>query len=209
MAKKLAELRSEGPARPERSLVVVVGEGVRHVAAIMQMQDQLEAAVTRMTTDGGPRKMSEGVPGEVTELRDKIAAEATAMGEYEGTLLIRATRPDGDWRRWCNEHPPRAVDTPGRDRDVELTGWSDGSRSVARCNADALLLDLDTYVVEWEGEPLGEGDFDRLGISGPDQKQIARLVVDMYENEAMSIPFWRRSLSGMQTSANSSLLPSA
>lgn len=209
MPKSLADLRAGTPARPERSLTVTVGEGVRYVAKIMALQDELEEAVTRMTGDGSPRKMGEGVPPELDALREQIAEQARLMGDYEGTILIRATRTDGEWRRWCNEHPPREDGKPGRDRDVELTGWSDGRRSVARCNADALMDDLATYVVEWEGERLEDGDFDRLGIAGPDRKQIARMVVDMYENEALDVPKWRRGLSGIQASATSSDSPNA
>ncbi|MCM0622720.1 hypothetical protein [Nocardioides bruguierae] len=206
MPKSLAELTAGTPSRPERPATVVVGDGVKFLVEITNLQTELEDLLReRMAEPGaarGPRKMGEGA--DVIELQQKIAAAADAMGEYEGRLTVRATRSDGEWRQWVDKHPPRAEGEPGRNRDVELTGFDDGTRTWARCNADALLDDLATYVVAWEDEPLAEGQFDALGVSPPDKKILARTVIGIYEDEAVDIPKWRRGLSGMQTSAPSS-----
>jgi hypothetical protein len=113
------------------------------------------------------------VPPRVAEIRDRLADLRDLMADYEGELVIEATKTDGEWAQWRIEHPARDEDTPGFRDDRVLSG--------AACNTDDLIADLAAYVVAWNGEPLESGDFDALNLLRPDKKAIAATVVGLYE----------------------------
>ena len=82
---------------------------------------------------------------------------------------------------------------------IVALGWRD---------SDALIDDLPRYVTAWNGETLEDGDFDALGLMRPDKKQIARMVVGLYET-GDGLGELRRGLSAHLTSAASSVSPEA
>jgi hypothetical protein len=123
----------------------------------------------------------------VDEIKARLSALLEEMGEHEGELRLRAI-PDGDWRRWTNEHPSRAEGEAGHKRDQQVT--------FGFCDADALIDALGMFTVAWNGETLEDGDWDILAasVSAADKKHMAATVVQMHESD-MSIPKWRQLLS--------------
>jgi hypothetical protein len=192
MPKSLADLRASRPqSRPERAYTVCLAQHL--VAEVGTLTEELQSIAVRAVKaddedhdDGPPKRLGEGDPPRAEEIRTRLRELLDEMAEYEGELRVRATRTDGDWRRWTNEHPARDEDEPGHKRDQEVTGGF--------CNADALIDDLGTYAWSWNGERLEAGDWDVLGVSPADQKRIGTLVVSLYESDA-SIPKWRSALS--------------
>lgn len=201
MPKSLTELRAEKAARPlVRPSVpykATVGAGQQYVAELQRLtaeHDEILATITER-----PRAMGESVPARVTEIRARMAELIDLMAEYEGEVAVTATATDGEWAQWRVEHPARTGDAPGAREDAVVAGgW---------CNSDDLIEDLPRYVTAWNGEPLGEGDFDALGLMRPDKKQIARLVIGLYEM-GDDLGEWRRGLSAHLTSVTGSSSPS-
>lgn len=181
MPKSLADLRANPPtSRPERSLTLCLAPHL--VAEVQTLTEELTALTT-----GGPRRNAESL--RVGELRTRVAELLDEMAESEGELRIRATRTDGEWRRWVNEHPAREKDAPGFERDQRVTA--------GYCNADDLLEDLSPYTVEWNDEPLKGDDFEAViapSLASADKAQIAQAVVALYESR-LDFPRLRSSLS--------------
>ncbi|MDF1603400.1 hypothetical protein [Nocardioides sp. YIM 152315] len=174
MAKSVADLRAEKSAgRPRRPLKIIVGEGRKYEIELDRLtaEHDKRLAVAAAT----PRKTgSDGVPERVTEIRARMAELLQIIGEYEGEVIVEATRDDGDWAQWRIAHPARPQGEPGFREDAFIVGgW---------CNSDDLIADVARYVVSWESEPLGEGDFDALNVPRPVKKDIAKIVIDLYEN---------------------------
>lgn len=185
MAVSVAELRAEKaartePLRPTQTYRAVVGVGQMHVAELQALtaeNDGLLLLHEAGLQQQGPRKISERPepPARVAEIRQRIAAITQLMDDYEGDLTITRTKSDGDWAQWKLEHPAREEGDPAHAED-ELVGHE--------CNAADLLDDLATYVTHWNGEPLGPGDFDALELMRAERKEIAQIVVGMYERGA-------------------------
>lgn len=206
MSKSLADLRAQRPqSRPERSLTVCLAP---HLVAEVQ---QLTEESTRLKpleadeSDTAPRRMGQGEHPRAVEIRERLAALLDEMAEHEGELRVRASRTDGEWRNWANEHPARDEGEPGHDRDQRV--------SYGLCDSDALLDDLATYAYSWNGEPLGDGEFAALiepSLGSPDKAEMARAVVSMYESR-LDFPQWRTSLSAnlLRSRDSSSPAPSA
>ena len=119
------------------------------------------------------------------------------MADHEVVLKLAATRDDGEWRRWCDAHPPRKPDEPGRDRDLEVAGFvANDGREIVYCNADDLIDDLGRYVTECDDEALSDDDWDHaIAVSYADKKSLAsRVVFALYEQGA-DVPDFRRILS--------------
>lgn len=179
MAKPLSALRAErSTVRPERPYKLIVGDGQKYVAEIARLtaeHDDLLAQPQPVDEENPrPRKLGgQTLPPRVVEIRDRLAELADLMREYEGEVLVRATLPDGEWEQWRQKHPARDEDQPGHRDDLMITrGY---------CNADDLMDELAQFVVAWEGEPLGDGDYDALNLLRPDKKALAATVVGLYE----------------------------
>lgn len=210
MSKSIADLRSENRrAVPERTYEVCLRPDL--IARVQELQEELET-VANQRAQANPAENGEGSsrgrkrigdPAAIREqeLRDELGTLASEMLEYTGTLRLRATRSDGDWRRWCYDHPAR----PAQDEDDAANARHNRDASVALgfCNADDLIDDLAAYAVAWNDEPLSPGDWDVLAVPAADKKQIARLVVSMYEGEA-AVPKLLRGLSASLGSAPAS-----
>lgn len=213
MAKSVAELvaehaaRAEQPVRPERVYRAIIGEGQKYVVEVLQFNEELKALIAELTVleateQKKPRKNGAGVAPRILEIRERIdsingrlAELAGLMGEYEGELTIRATSTEGEWKRWRLAHPARDEDEPGRRDDLLLAG--------GHCNVDDLMAELATYVVAWNGEPLGTAGFDALSLLRPDKKEIAAIVVGFYET-GDDLPKLRADLSAYLESERSS-----
>lgn len=201
MVKNLADLRAErSTARPTIIYRAVVGEGQKHVAEVERLTDEHNEVVTRAAVEAGPRKSGQKttLSPRAEEIRARLAELHDLMAEYAGDLTIAATKDDGEWVRWRLQHPARPEGEPGHDDDLEI------ARGV--CNADDLIEDIEAYVVAWEGEPLQSGDFEALNLPRPDKKEIASLVVGLYE-EGANLPKLLTSLSMLRTSSPSSGSP--
>lgn len=212
MSKSLADLRAE-PAesrpRDERSMKVCLRPHI--VAQIQSLSDEwaaLPAVEPTAEGDDSPvRKMGQGVekhPREA-EIRQEMSDLLDEMAEYEGELVVRATKTDGEWRRWCDTHPARTEGESGYDRDRAVAGGF--------CNADDLIDDLGTYASRWNGDDLGPTDWAKIlspQIGLPDKKEAAIAVVSMYE-VGQDFPQWRSALSAnlKRSSASASRSASA
>jgi len=186
MSKSIADLLAEPEVRPSTTFKVTVGRGRQYVAETQQLTEEHDAlsderAAVLAQVANVPRAM--GAPAapprvaeideRLTEVRARLKELLALIADYEGEVTVTATRTDGEWAQWRVAHPARTEDQPGHREDLAITsGW---------CDSDALINDLATYVTAWEGEPLGEGQFDALGVMRPDKKQLARLVISLYE----------------------------
>lgn len=189
MAKSLAELRATRPqSRPERSVTLCLVPAL--VAEVQSLTEELtDLSGRKEPGEGSPRRMGQGLGARATEIQARLTELLEEMAEHEGELRLRATRTDGEWRRWCNEHPAREEGEPGYDRDMRVTS--------GYCNADDLLDDLATYALSWNGEPLAPTDFADIiepATSTADKAEIATAVVSMYESR-LDFPRLRSSLS--------------
>lgn len=208
MPKSLAEHRAAKPrARAERAHTVCLAPHL--VAEVGTLTDELQSVAVKIEqverqlpseddSKGGPpqrlndspenqalRSQRDDLKDRAEQIKARMSELLDEMAEDEGELRVRAV-DDGDWRLWTDQHPAREKGEPGHKRDEEVTG--------GYCNADDLIDDLATYVWSWNGERLADGDWDLLGVSPADKKQIATLVVSLYESDA-SIPKWRSALS--------------
>lgn len=203
MPKSLAELRAErSTSRPERVYKAVVGEGQKYVVEIQRLTEEHDEVLEQAAAEQAPRKSGQAsmTPPRVSEIRNRLGDLRDLMAEYEGELTIRATKSDGQWEQWRIENPVRGEDEPGRSDDLRIAGGA--------CNLDALLADLPTYVVAWNGEDLEPGDFDALNLLRPDKKAIAATVVGLYEH-GDDLPKLLSGLSAHLKSVQSSNSPEA
>lgn len=202
MPKSLSDLRAEKrDNRETRPFTACLARDL--LAEVQQLTDELDQVTVHIEApsqdddekgrQSEPRRMGQGESAEskaararAAEIRDRLADVLDEMAEYEGELIVRANRTEGEWRQWTNEHPARDEDDPGHFRDLEV--------AFGYCNADDLIDDLATYAHTWNGEPLTNGDWEVLGVAPPDKKKVAQLVVDMYESVKVSVPKWRSAL---------------
>lgn len=192
----LAELRAGRPIRrPERTRTIcTTPDLVSEVMALTAELDQIPAAPRRRhdSDDGDtpPSRMGDGEHPRADEIRRQLADLLATMAAGEGELTVRAIE-DGEWIRWVQAHPARSKedDPQGYARDIEV--------AAGYCNADDLIEDLGMWAYSWDGDPLGEGDWDLLAatIARPDKKELARDVVGMHEKMGSGLPKWRADLS--------------
>lgn len=209
----LAELRASRPVhRAERAFTICLAPHLpaeiqsltQELETLTQQLDLLDHPASRDGEgehDERPQKMAQVEDPRVTAIKGRMA-EGKAhlldllaeMAEQEGELRVRAIE-DGEWIRWANAHPARNkdADPAGWARDIEISprpGW-------AYCNADDLIDDLAMWAYSWDGDVLGEGDWDTNiapSTSRPDKKDIARGIVGMHE-QVTDLGKWRADLS--------------
>ncbi|WP_300680761.1 hypothetical protein [Nocardioides sp.] len=183
--KSLTDLMSEqSTGRPRTTRRTAVGKGQDYVVEAGLLIEQLQ----QTRAQAGPKPIGGTVQSpEETELRARLGEVTDLMAEYEADLTIEATRSDGDWVQWRLKHPARDQDQPGYDDDIEITqGY---------CNSEALIEDLERYVVAYEGEPIVPGAFAALNLQRPSKKVLAGLVVGLYERQ--DIPKFRLGLAAI------------
>lgn len=163
----LAELRTKQPSRPEVAMPVCLDGALvdRMRKAVLELDELRQIEGMR------PKR----VDHRIVELRDLIAALQTEIDAEAGVLLVRASPPNGEWRRFVDANPPRSQGEAGHERDVRLAS--------GLVNADALLESLAPYAHSWNGEVLAAGDWDALSasIGGGDLAMMVTTVVSLYE----------------------------
>lgn len=171
MPKSLAEIRaSKHVGRPERTYpICIAGRLVAEMAALDQKLVEAIESERGKPVRAGASSQAKKIAQQADALRDEMA-------EHTIPILLRS-RPNGDWRRWCREHPAREDE----DRD-KLFG-------LAVCNSDDLVADLGRYVVTiGEDEPQnGDWEFVAENASAGDLFGMARLVMGMHES-AVDLP---------------------
>lgn len=213
MPKSLADLRAAPPqARPER--VVKISLAVDLIDEVQSLSGELArlplTAVTEPDEpeDGPPRRQGQGEDPErraarerATEIQARLAELLEEMADSEGEFGLRANLTDGEWRIWCNAHPPRPEGTPGHDRDQRVT--------YGLVDADALMDGLAPFAHTWNGEPLQDGDWARIFepfLVTAYKAEMAEAVVAMYESR-LDFQRLRSSLSGNLKRLNGSGSP--
>lgn len=215
MAKSLAEMRqSPAVGLPERTKLLCLAQAlVSKAQSLADERESLRVDHARDQDDKGPPKRSgEGSePPRVKEIDAELEALWAEMREHTGELLLRGTS-SGDWRRWAQAHPARQENKGTADKPNWVTDATDAEVAYGFCNADDLLADLDRYAVAWNGDPLGEGDWEFIAnrAAPGDLKEVARIVVQMHETEGVKAPKASpRPSSGSQPNANGSSSPAA
>lgn len=193
----LAELRARAnKALPTHVQVITLDQDL--VADIQRLEaerDDLTNDMRRTDGDGNrtgePTKAGQGSHSvaRLEEIASELAARYDQMRASEGELLVRAIT-GGEWQRWKDEHPPRE----GNVTD-ERIGWG-------LLNASDLLADLGLFVVSWNGEPLGEGDWQMLADQMPagDLRDVTSAVIALHERSGVRIP---KSFSGSSATEDS------
>lgn len=170
LAEILAEPKTERP-RLTRDFEVYAGKGLEHYAEIQRLTIEHDRLLE--DSEGRPAKMGAGVPPEVAAIREQLRELTDLAADYKGTVTLANTRTEGEWIQWRIAHPAREKGEGGYREDMAITlGW---------CDSDALIDDLATFAVSWNGEPLAKGNFDALGIDRLDKKVMARTVIGWYE----------------------------
>lgn len=196
MPKTLAELRAQkdaAPSLPTRVVPLCLDQAL--IAAVQRLEAEkrdLNVAAFRGDDeqDGPPRRMSETLPPRVAEIDTELAALYDQMRESEGELLLRAI-PGGKWQRWKDAHPARKDNA------------SDNEITYGLCNASDLLDGLSQFVVEWDGETFGPGEWDDWfmeKVAPADLRDICTQVVSLHEAR-ISVPKLSSTSSGDGTSA--------
>ena len=191
MSKSLAELRaSTRTSLPIWSYSLCLAQGL--VAEVQAIEEQLlDLRVPRRDPDddGPPRRLAEGPSARVVELEDRKAALYEEMREHTGEIRLQG-KPAGEWRRFVDANPPR--------KDNK----ADEAFTYGLCDADALLASLGDFVVSWNGDPLGEGDWDFIANRAPagDLKEMCRQVVQLHEMPGARAPKSQKSSSTTGTS---------
>lgn len=149
----------------------------------------LSQAASRAQGDdeGQPQRLN---PEKSDDATERLKALEVEIDDATGDLRLRAI-PDGEWRRWVNDHPARE----GDERDEQL--------AYGFCNTDDLASDLERWALSWNGEDLKPGDWKTLilpNASGGDLKALVNLVVNM--QEAADDPKWL--LRGLRSARSSS-----
>lgn len=173
MGKSLAEMRSSTMVgRPERTYeLCLAGKVVSEIQTILGDLDTIrqdEAARADGVTLARPRRAAES--SNVTALVDRLKELQSVVEEHTGVLTLVGI-DEGDWRTWCDEHPPRE----GNVRDDEV--------AYGYCNADDLIAELGTYATLWNGDKMAAGDWEfiRSTAAPGDVTKIASIVVQMHE----------------------------
>lgn len=196
----LSDLRNAPPPkRPERFISLCLRHDlVARVNALTTELQNLPAPEAPKESAAPARKMGQGEdpkpppPPEhprAAQIRVELERLLDEMAASEGELAVEATRTDGEWRRWADQHPPRAEGEPGHERDVRYGGV---------VNVDDLCADLGTYAAAWNGEALAEGDWAGIfepALDGTGKRyEIAEAVLTMYEGRT-DFRRWRSALS--------------
>ena len=200
----LADLRANPPvARQEESFRVALRPDLatRIKELTAELADLPDPVVKQ-------RKMVQSEPEVIehpraVEIRAEIEAMSSEFDSEFGTLVIRRTKSDGEWRRWADANPPRS------EEDNKVAHVRDLRATAGLVNADALMDDLGSYAWSWNGEPLQPGDWEAIfadNVLPGDKIQMAKTVVNFYE-ASPDFTQWRRLLSDALTKFNVSEQP--
>lgn len=217
----LAEMRarkSEPVPRPRSTVTVTTVEGQHLLDEIGVLESELKAlargAVAADPTeqrepqqdsddlaraaDGRPLKSAErAVSPEVEQIRARIAELDAKLPEFQAQLTLLGVTP-GEWQLFKEAHPARVAshqETQRKNGDVvrgaPISNQVDVVIAFGVCDADALFADLGSYAGEWEGEPLGAGEWDEWladRITYADRRDLVTQVVRMHEERVNRAP---------------------
>lgn len=194
MPKTLAEMRAAGVVRrPRQSLSLCLAPDLVAKAQVLLRQrldiDPEYGIDPEDRVDQGPRRINDPKTVRLREINDQLASLDAEMAEHTGELTLQAIDP-GEWRRWCDQNPPR-------DASKKAESLRDNHVAGGYCNADALLADLRKYAVEFNGEQIGDDDWEFIAANAAagDLKEAARTVVAMHEQD-VDLGKWRTLLRG-------------
>jgi hypothetical protein len=189
MSKSLAELRaSTRVGLPERTYDLCLAQSLVAEAQSLESEkrDLLLAAETA-AEKGEPRRVGQKPDPRIDEIDARLAALLDEMAEHTGELRLRGVDA-GSWRRWTDAHPARES---GRDeKGRPIINAVDEAVAYGLCDATALLADLGSYVVSWNGDPLGEGDWEFLAnrAAPGDLNELCKIVVQLHETTGFRAP---------------------
>ena len=187
----LSEMRARkgSVARPRSTHTVTLVTGQHLLDEQKRLNDELadelvKAARAQSSSDEEgdekPRKMSERTtPERVNQIREEIAGLYDKLGEHQGQLTLVGALSDGQWLSWKQEHPPREDNT-----DDERVGHG-------FVNTTDLFNALGSFVAEWDGEALSDGDWDGWlaeQITFADKAALVGEVVALYETRLSRAP---------------------
>lgn len=168
MPKTLAELRESPHVGPtERSMPICLAGKL--LGEIDALDEELRNAVEDERAAAAGRKRM-ATKSRAKQLAAEIDKKRAEMEEH--VVMVRVRRKDnGEWRRWCEEHPAR------EDND------GDTNRFGGFCNHDDLIEELGSYVVGIGAETANEDDwkFISAGAAHGDLVSLAQLVASMQE----------------------------
>lgn len=180
MSKSIAELRqSPRVGLPERSYSLCLASAlVSEVQALLgELEDAQETEAARAEGDETavkPKRMADAPRSR--QIRERLSELHAEMADHTGSLTLRGV-DEGKWRMWVDEHPAR----DGNERD--------DSFGYGIANIDALVDDLSTYAIAWNGDSMGPGDWEFIKANAVpgDLRKVAQLIVAMHES-AVDVP---------------------
>lgn len=192
MALSLAQMRESGATGlPERTIRMCLAQKL--VAEVRRLEREKFELSPALDEDGNPVKPQRvGDPNalRLVEIKDRLTELLDEMREHTGEVTIRAVSA-GEWRRWADANPARVQ---SRDESGQpILDPVDVDVAYGRANASALLDSLDVYAVEWNGAPMGPGDWEFITQKAApgDLAEVCRQVVQIHE-EVGSVPKSRR-----------------
>lgn len=189
MSKSLAELRaSTRVGLPERTYPLCLAQAlVAEAQALENEKRDLILTAEAATENGEPRRVGERPDPRIGEIDERLAALFDEMTEHTGELRLRGVDA-GSWRRWTDAHPARENGRDDKGRPV--VNPIDEAIAYGFCDASALLADLGSYVVSWNGDPLGEGDWDFIAnrAAPGDLNEICKIIVQLHEATGFRAP---------------------
>ena len=187
MSKSLADLRAakdRKPSLPTRIVKVCLDQDLladiqrltaerRDLAVSAAVADDADEAKSAEDGSDGPPQRLAGPPPppRLAEIDAELEPLYERLRETEGELLIRAG-DGGAWLRWKDAHQARE----GNELDDRL--------AYGYCNASDLASDLGKYVVGWEGDDFGPGEWDdwfAAKVAPADIGAIVSAVVEVHE----------------------------
>lgn len=210
MSKSIAELRaSNRVGLPERTYDLCLAQSlVAEAQSLENEKNEIILTAEAEVENGQPKRQGQGPNPRLVEIDDRLADLFGEMVEHTGELRLRGTDA-GTWRRWVDAHPAREV---GRDeKGRPIVNPIDEAVAYGFCDASALLSDLGSYVVSWNGDPLGEGDWDFLAnrAAPGDLNELCKIVVQLHETTGFKAPLPRRRSSETTPDDSASTSPAA
>lgn len=207
MALSLADLRKEKekPASlPTRVVKICLDQALlSDIQRLTAEKSDIATAAALAAADsddsaGPPRRQGQGVDPRLAEIDAELEPLYERLRETEGELLISA-RDGGEWIRWKDAHPPR------ENNEV------DDRLAYGLCNAADLVADLGKYIVAWNGDDFGPGEWDgwfASKVAPADLGECTKAVVEVHEAR-VSAPKSLSTSSAPQTSVTGSPSPAA
>lgn len=182
MALSIAQMRnSSAVGLPERSIRMCLAQKL--VAEVRILEREKADLAPARGEDGkpqGPGRIGDPSAVRVAEIDTRLAVLLDEMREHTGTLTVRAIAA-GEWRRWADLNPARGTHD---DKGKRITDPIDLDVGYGYVNAAALLESLNTFAVEWNGEPLGASEWEFIATKAApgDLSELCRQVVQIHEN---------------------------